>query len=701
MKNKSWLLAGALALAAVLAGTARGDEVVWLSSLDLSKARQGWGKPQADKSVDGHPMKIKGETFSHGFGTHSPGFLAIDLPNAGAKEFSAQVGIDDEVSAGKGSAEFEVVDSKGKILWRSGILHGGEAAKPVRLDLTGLSQIALRVTTGGDGFTFDHADWADAKFIISGAKPQTLFWVSPDPIIALQPEPAKPAIHAPAIIGVRPGTPLIWTVPVSGERPLKFSVRGLPAGLKMDPATGRITGTLSQTGDYRFRVQVSNAAGHSARTLHVVAGDAVALTPPLGWNSYDCFGDNVLESEVLANARYMAEKLQPVGWDTVVVDYCWYDPGAHDNNRSTRGGAPLTMDANGRLAPSPERFPSATNGAGFKPLADAVHDMGLKFGIHIMRGIPRNAVKENLPIEGSSFKAADAANTNDPCVWCLDMFGVRGATPAGQAYYDSIFRLYAAWGVDYVKMDDTSSPYHTNEIEAVRKAIDRCGRSIVFSLSPGETPVEQGAHVAQHANLWRVSGDFWDEWNPLDHEFTLATKWRDFVGPSHWPDADMLPVGHLSVGHRSVGNDRPTRFTRNEQVSLITLWSLLPSPLMVGANLPDTDAWTLALLTNPEVLAVNQDAKGLAASCVFHDEDVEVWTKKLEDGTIAVGLFNRDDLAHSLTLDWNKLGLKGRQSVRDLWQRQDLGKLDNYSTSVPAHGAVMIQIKPVSNFKLN
>ena len=418
----------------------------------------------------------------------------------------------------------------------------------------------------------------------------------------------------------------------------------------------------------------------------------LAAAPPMGWNSYDCFGDNVVESEVLANARYVADKMLAVGWDTVVVDYCWSDPGAHDNNRNARANAPLAMDQFGRMIPAVNRFPTAADGAGFKPLADAVHALGLKFGIHIMRGIPRHAVAANLPIEGSTFTAAAAANTNDKCAWCPDMFGVRG-NAAGQAWYDSCAKLWASWGVDYIKVDDLSKPYHTAEVELVRNAIDKSGRAIMFSTSPGETPIVDAQHILSHANLWRVSDDFWDNWKYLDHEFTLAARWHGFAGPGHWPDADMLPVGHLSVANRSVGKDRFTNFTRDEQLTLLSFWSLLPSPLMVGANLPGNDPWTLALLTNPEVLAVNQDALGLAAQPMMNGPaGVELWTKPLADQSIAVGLFNRSAAAVPVNLVWKDLGLGAKSAVRDLWLRKDLGPSENFTAELPPHGCLLLKV---------
>jgi len=523
--------------------------------------------------------------------------------------------------------------------------------------------------------------------------PDTNFTAREEEIIAAAKPEAAPHFNGALIVGIRPGTPFLYSLAVTGERPVTFLAKKLPRGLELDSRTGIITGSLAGAGEYTFKVTAKNSVGKAETKIKIICGDTLALTPPMGWNSYDAFGDNVVESEVLANARYFAEKLQPVGWNTVVVDYCWSDPGAHDNNRNARTDAPLAMDAFGRLLPAPNRFPSAADGTGFKPLADAVHTLGLRFGIHIMRGIPRNSVKENLPIEGSDFTAAEAGNTNDKCVWCPDMFGAN-SNAAGQAWYDSCARLWAAWGVDYIKVDDLSSPYHAAEVEMIRHAIDRSGRSIVFSTSPGPTSVSHAAHIMANANLWRVSGDFWDNWKALDHEFTLAERWHDFVGPGHWPDADMLPVGHLSVGNRSVGPDRFTHFTRDEQLTHISLWSLLPSPLMAGANLPDNDDWTAALLTNPEVLAVNQDPAGKPARRVTSPSlAAETWVKPLADGSSAVGFFNRTGQPLKMDVSWHKLGFRPAPKVRDLWLRKDLGRQEVFIAELPPHGCALLRVK--------
>ena len=678
-------------LGALLASPTRADESVWLSSLDLTRATQGYGRPQADKSVDGHALTLSGKVYAHGFGTHSHGLLAVAL-SGGAKRFTATVGIDDEVGGGRGSAEFQVIGDHRRMLWASGIMRQGQRPKTADVNLTGQKQILLCVTDGGDGFEFDHADWADAKFEVTGASPHTITLAAREPVISMTAAPAAPQINGPFVVGIFPGTPLLWSVPVTGERPMTFTAADLPEGLTLAPS-GIITGVLARPGDYAVQIGARNRTGRAERMVHFVAGPTLARTPPMGWNSYDAYGSNVSEAQTFANARYLRENMQPYGWQYVVVDYRWYDPASATAPDAGAAGEALTMDGFGRLLPPANRFPSAADGRGFKGLADQIHAMGLRFGIHIMRGIPRNAVKANLPIDGSSYTAADAANTGDTCPWCPDMYGVRGGTPAGQAYYDSLFRLYASWGVDFVKMDDTSSPYHADEIEAVRHAIDKCGRSIVYSLSPGETLLANGAHVAAHANMWRASGDFWDGWGALDHEFTLGAKWRGYAAPGHWPDGDMLPLGHLSLGGRPVGADRRTRFTHPEQMTLLSLWSLLPSPLMVGATLPDNDPWTLALLTNPEVLAINQDSLGAAGGPVSQGEGLEVWSKKLADGSLAVGLFNRSDMEDTVTADWPKLGITGRYAVRDLWLRRDMGRFsDRYAASVPSHGVVLLRL---------
>lgn len=542
----------------LLHGVCSADQEIPITTLDLNAVEQGWGKPAVDRSVDGHPIAIAGRKFDHGFGTHSPGLFLIDL-SKGSSRFHAWVGIDDETNR-RGSVEFQVIGD-GRMLWSSGVMHGGDGAKEVNVDLSGVKNLGLLVGDAGDGFEFDHADWAEAALTVNGALPHSQKPSPSNPTIAEPNSSALPTLTSPLISSARPGTPFQYAITCISSSPNHYVAHRLPSWLRLNPETGLIVGNVPSaivSSDIHITVGVKNAIGLIEQGVTLRVGGRSALTPPLGWNSYDCFGDDVTEQEVIANAEYLQKYLHPHGWEYVIVDYRWYDPNAatNPNDANIHQGKGLTMDRFGRLLPSPNRFPTATEGRGFRPLSDRIHAMGLKFGIHVMRGITREAVVENTPIEGSSFKAADAGITSNTCPWCSDMYGVDASKPAGQAWYDSLLRLYASWGVDYIKVDDMSSPYSTVEIEAVHRAIQKCGRAIVLSLSPGDTPVEQAAHVGENANLWRISGDFWDNWGSVNHQFELLRRWAGNGGPGHWPDADMIPLGHVSVSGRSVGPDR-------------------------------------------------------------------------------------------------------------------------------------------------
>jgi hypothetical protein len=348
-----------------------------------------------------------------------------------------------------------------------------------------------------------------------------------------------------------------------------------------------------------------------------------AMTPPMGWNSWDCFGPSVVESEVKANADYMAANLKQYGWEYIVVDIRWYIDNQTTGTYNAYANSTFVYDQYGRYLPSPTRFPSSVNGAGFKPLADYIHSKGLKFGIHIMRGVPKMAVTNNLPIkDGNGKTAADIYTTADQCTWLQDNYTVL-AKAGAQEYYNSIFNLYASWGVDFVKCDDLSRPYHTDEITMLRNAIDQCGRPIVLSMSPGETPVANYDHARTHANMWRTVDDFWDNWSQLNYQFNVCNKWVPYIAPGTWPDADMLPLGHIAIrGERGV--DRQTLFTQDEQYTLMTLWSIFKSPLMFGGHLPDNNAFTKSLITNDEVLAMHKTA--VNNKQWFNANDQVAWT---------------------------------------------------------------------------
>jgi hypothetical protein len=421
---------------------------------------------------------------------------------------------------------------------------------------------------------------------------------------------------------------------------------------------------------------------------------AWADVPPMGWNSWDCFATTVTENQTKANTDVMAEKLKRFGWQYIVVDIQWYEPKA--TGYDYRRNAQLVMDAWGRLMPAENRFPSAGNGAGFKPLADYIHGKGLKFGIHLLRGIPRQAVDQNLPIKGTKYTAGQIANRKDTCPWNGDMYGVDMSKPGAQEYYDSVFALISSWDVDFVKVDDLSRPYHKAEIEAIRKAIDKTGQPMVFSTSPGATPLADGKHVAANANMWRVSDDFWDQWPLLFEQFKRLDDWTPYRGPGHFPDADMLPLGAI----RQVPADlqRPgrdpghTRFTKDEQRTMMSLWCIARSPLIMGGDLTKLDDYTASLLTNAEVIAVDQHSSGNRQ--FFNRDGFIAWIAGVPDSKDKyLAVFNTTNKSTAVAVDVAALGLGGSVRVRDLWKQADLGVMSGrLAPELPKHGSGLYRV---------
>ncbi|HMF39600.1 MAG TPA: putative Ig domain-containing protein [Polyangia bacterium] len=515
----------------------------------------------------------------------------------------------------------------------------------------------------------------------------------------MTPPPAAPRIQPPFVVGAKPGAPFLFAVPATGQTPLTFSATGLPAGLSLAASSGIISGTTPAAGSYSIMVTVTNGSGTANATITLMAGTMLRPTPPMGWNSYDSYGASITESQMMAQAQAVRSTLQPFGWNTVVIDYRWYEP-----NQPT--------DANGRYLPAPSKYPSATGTTGFTTLANAVHQMGLGLGIHIMRGIPRVSVTANAPIANSTYHATDAANQNDPCPWDTHMWGVNGATAAGQAWYDSIFAQYAAWGIDFVKIDDmlnnTTKVYHQAEADAIRKAVDKTGRAMVISFSPGpDDPSWLPSSVANlnaNAEMWRVVDDFWDynAITDLPGVFKSAGTWQAAAGlvQGHWPDTDMLPLGYLGPANEWHASGETT-FTHNEQVTIMSLWSILPSPLIFGGNVQSlttdttTGPWTTALLTNEEVLAVDQDSLGTHAKRIAQQGTTEVWTRDLSGGRKAVALFNRGTQDATISATFAQIGVTGTPRVRDVWQRADVsGMTTGLSGNVPYGGALMYVLSP-------
>ncbi len=406
----------------------------------------------------------------------------------------------------------------------------------------------------------------------------------------------------------------------------------------------------------------------------------------MGWNSWDCYGAAVTEETVRANADYMAKHLKQFGWEYVVVDIQWYQPTAASH--AYEPFSQLSMDEYGRLLPAVNRFPSAAGGKGFQPIADYVHGLGLKFGIHIMRGMPRMAAHNRLPILDSDCLCSQAADPNSICAWNPDMYGLKCDLPAARAYYDSIFRLYAQWGVDFVKCDDIAReyPHCRKEIEVISDACRSCGRDIVLSLSPGPAPLEQAEHLKRYANMWRITDDFWDDWRLLKAMFERAEKWCVHAGPGHWPDADMLPLGAL---RQCYGKKDWTRFSPAEQRTMMTLWCMMRSPLMMGGDLPQNDGFTLSLLTNAPLLTIEKES--WCARPVVSTADESVWIAPRKDGTgCYAAVFNLSEEERTLTVPPEALeGVQGKAA--ELWTGKEASL--PLSACLPPHDAAVWRLE--------
>ncbi len=427
-----------------------------------------------------------------------------------------------------------------------------------------------------------------------------------------------------------------------------------------------------------------------------------ALTPPMGWNSYDYYDTTVTEADVKANADYMAAHLKQYGWEYIIVDIQWY---AHDagSQRDRYQYIPfwdVEMDEYSRLLPDPKRFPSSAGGKGFGPLASYIHNLGLKFGIHIMRGIPRIAAHNHCAILGTAAHANDIANPSSICGWNPDMYGVDRSREGAQEYYDSIFKLYAEWGVDYVKCDDIcntniypNNPYSAkDEIEMLHEAIMKTGRPIVLSLSPGPALIDKAWHYEKYANLWRITDDLWDKWDLLRNMFDRCELWQNHVSEGCFPDCDMLPLGWLGKGFHTDQSTWYTNLTKDEQRTMMTLWCIFRSPLMIGTEMTRLDDWTLSLLTNAEVLRLLQHSKG--ARQLERDHSHVVWfSHDTEEAADYVALFNLSDGKADLCADLSEEGITDQLSVRELWDKGSATlKNGKIYTAVPAHGAKLFKL---------
>ena len=630
------------------------SKTVYLDELDLKYMLQDWGGPVANKNVLWQPLKVAGVEYKRGVGSHSVSRLLLNLDGK-AKSFTGLVGADDH-NLFAGNMEFQILADQ-KVVWSSGIIHKGKPAIPFKVNLKGVKKLALLIKEAGDGIMYDHADWLEAKIETSGEViPERIL---PEPRVTenyiLTPKPAAtPKINSAKVFGVRPGSPFLYTVAATGERPMRFSAVNLPEGLTLDSETGFIRGTLSKKGTFNVILKAQNAKGEDTRTLRIESGDKICLTPPMGWNSWNCWGFDINDQRVRDAAGYMARELINHGWSYINIDDGW------EAKQRTEEGVLLGN----------EKFPD------FKSLSDYIHSLGLKFGIYSSPG-PRT---------------------------CGDNIG-------SYEYEELDAKTWADWGIDYLKYDycfyteveesssekDIQKPYLV-----MRDALDKASRDIVYCVGYGAPNVwNWGAEAG--GNQWRTTRDITDEWNIMTAIGLFQDVCAGATRPGKYNDPDMLVVGKLGWGERH----HQSRLTADEQYFHISLWSLLSAPLLLGCDMNDMDEFTMSLVTNDEVLAVNQDPLVMPATKIITDNG-QIWYKYLEDGAVAIGFFHADPYfihwdksddiqsrKYAFSLDFKSIGLNGKYTVRDLWRQKDIQtSATHFKTEVPYHGVTFVKLVP-------
>jgi alpha-galactosidase len=628
---------------------------LWLDELDVSRTDCGWQTAQRNKSIDGNPLTIGGQVYERGIGTHCEARMDIKLAGRGLR-FEASVGVDDEVlSRGKGNVQFDVI-ADGNTLWQSEVLKPGRKAESVNVDIRGIKMLTLVAANGGDGTGYDHADWASARISYQGIKPQIVIAAAAKPYILTPKEKLSPRITGAKVFGVRPGSPFLFTLTATGEKPMRFTVENLPQGLTLNPDNGQIRGAVKEKGEYKTFVTAQNKRGKAQREFKIVVGDTICLTPPMGWNSWNSWACAVDDAKVRASAKAMVDSgLADHGWTYINIDDCWM---RKEGSTDPVIGEPV-RDKDGFLL-SNAKFPD------MKALTDYIHSLGLKVGIYISPG-PTTCAKY---VGSWQYEQKDA-------------------------------QRFAEWGFDYLKYDwcgyrkiapnpgleELKKPY-----AVMRKELDEVDRDIVYSLCQyGMGDVwKWGAEVG--GNCWRTTGDITDMWSSMAGIGFKQAELYPYALPGHWNDPDMLVVGNVGWGP----NLHPSRLTVDEQYTHISLWCLLASPLLIGCPLEQLDEFTRGLLVNDEVLEVNQDPLGQQARRVAQAGNAQVWAKKMQDGSYAMGLFNHNASdKQKVAVHWQDVGMSGRLRVRDLWRQKNMGKyLSSFTTEVPAHGVVLIRVFP-------
>jgi alpha-galactosidase len=649
--------------ALAISAAASAQQTFWLNQVNPNMVEfDSNGRARIDHSTLNRPLSVGGHEFTNGLGTKAQSQLTLDLQGK-AQSFSGKVGVDDEVAKGKGSVVFKLMNDK-KTLWQSPVMHAGDEAREVNVSLKGVQQLTLVADDNNDGNDGDDADWLEAK-IVTDVEPVAKL-APQEPAVVLTPKAARtPRINSAKVFGVRPGHPFLFTIAATGDRPMTFSAQGLPDGLQLDATSGRITGMLKEKGEHVVTLTAKNARGEAQQKFKIISGSQIGLTPAMGWNSWNCFASAVTADKVKAAADAMVKSsLIDHGWTYINIDDYWEVKPSATSDPTLQGPA---RDAQGRIVPNP-RFPDMKN------LTDYVHDKGLKIGLYSSPG----------PLT---------------CGRCIGSY----------EHEDQDAQQYADWGFDYLKYDwcsysevvrehmpneslnNYTLPTLQKPYQIMREALDKAPRDILFSFCQyGMGDVwKWGAEIG--GNSWRTTGDIRDTWGSMSSIGFGQAGHEPYAGPGHFNDPDMLVVGMVGWGPRL----HPTHLSPNEQYTHISLWCLLDSPLLIGCDMTQLDDFTLGLLTNDEVLGVNQDPLGKQAGRVAKNGDLEVWAKDMEDGSKAVGLFNRGKAETKVTARWSDLGLTGKQKVRNLWSQKDLGNFkEKFEASVPKHGVVLVRIWP-------
>jgi len=662
---------------------------------------QGFGTSMRNLSIDGNTMQIAGQTFDTGVGTHAGSYWGLNLDGS-ATRFQASVGVDDEVGVGHGSVEFKVVGN-GKVLWNSGLMSQGNAAEAIDVDITGVQRLHLFVTDGGDGINYDHADWANAR-ITSQAMSLAAQRATDKYLLTLAPGLA-PRINSPRLFGVRPTSPFLFQVATTGDKTgITYSATGLPAGLAIDQTTGSITGAITDPTkkSYDVELQVSNSHGTANQALRIQVGDDIQLTPAMGWNTWYNYSEALNEEGIRAQAQAMYDLgLVDHGWTYINMDDCWQGPRAPVDLNDNR--VDLALQGKERFGNGHE---TSTGDGDLSDMVDFIHSLGLKAGIY------------STPWVGSyaGFRGGSADNPNgtyddqippEDRIQPNQVYGrSNGAGQLGKHYVGNWFmdrdaEQWGDWGIDYVKVD-----WNPNDVALTQQILDnlkQSGRDIVLSLSNSAPMSAVLGGIDELANSWRTGGDIGDTWSSISRGFN-QDSWARFASPGHFNDPDILQLGML--GHPNRYNDGPedltaTRLTPNEQYTHVSLWAMLSAPLMIGGDLTQLDAFTLNLLTNDEVIAVNQDPTGSQATRVLTDGDFLVMGKQLQDGSLALGIFNTGTTTALYDLDLGRLPIftAGGVELRDLWRQDDLGAYqDSFETAIESHGVTLLRVTSATRF---